>query len=144
MLTIIEVAKKLKVSRQTVYRLVNDDEIKIIKVRGSTRIEETELDAYKALAEVRVEALRTVRWHCDSRLDAGCERVIDAALADTSPSALLAQGEQARKIVGVLKENGMNLGVVQVPPPILDQERLYALKDAVRAYDRAALAPGEE
>ncbi|KKK46957.1 hypothetical protein LCGC14_3160030 [marine sediment metagenome] len=55
MLTIIEVAKKLKVSRQTVYRLVNDDEIKIIKVRGSTRIEETELDAYieriKAIAK---------------------------------------------------------------------------------------------
>ena len=32
-------------------------------------------------------ALKTVRWHCDGRLDAGCERVIDAALADTSPAA---------------------------------------------------------
>ena len=113
-------------------------------------------DAEKA---VLVEALERERDHWRAALTAwkGSETIdidyssalrnesgLTRILANTSPSALLAQGEQARKIVGVLKENGMNLGVVQVPPPILDQERLYALKDAVRAYDRAALAPGEE
>ena len=43
--------------------------------------------------------------------------------------------EEAQKIVDILKAHGMNLRVVQVPPPIVDHERLYALKDAVNAYD---------
>ena len=60
-------------------------------------------------------------------------------LISSAAAALLAQGEQARKIVTILKANGMNLGVVQVPPVIQDTDRLYALKDAVAAFDRAAL-----
>ncbi|KKN01647.1 hypothetical protein LCGC14_1125800 [marine sediment metagenome] len=43
--------------------------------------------------------------------------------------------EEAKKIVDILKAHGMNLRVVQVPPPIVDHKRLYALKDAVNAYD---------
>ena len=49
------------------------------------------------------------------------------------PAALEAL-EEAQKIVDILKPT-MNLGVVQVPPPIQDHDRLYALKDAVNAYD---------
>ncbi len=47
---------------------------------------------------------------------------------------LVAALEEAQKIVDILKPT-MNLGVVQVPPPIIDHERLYALKDAINAYD---------
>ena len=42
--------------------------------------------------------------------------------------------EEAQKIVDILKPT-MNLGMVQVPPPIQDHRRLYALKDAINAYD---------
>lgn len=43
--------------------------------------------------------------------------------------------EEAHKVVSILKACGMNLKVVQVPPPIIDHKRLYALKDAINAYD---------
>ena len=56
------------------------------------------------------------------------------AHARTDLPAVVEALEEARKIVSILKPT-MNLGVVQVPPPIVDQERLYALKDAVRAFD---------
>lgn len=49
-------------------------------------------------------------------------------------TTLIAIAEKAGKVVEILKAHGMNLGVVQVPPPITDTERLYELKDAVRAY----------
>ena len=43
--------------------------------------------------------------------------------------------EKAEDVISLLR-GSMNIGVVQVPPPIADTELLYALKDAVAAYDR--------
>ena len=45
------------------------------------------------------------------------------------------QLEEAQKIVDILRPT-MNLGVVQAPTPIEDIDRLFALKDAVAAFDR--------
>lgn len=41
--TIAEVAEYLKVSEQTVYRLMRNGKITTIKIMGSTRIKESEL-----------------------------------------------------------------------------------------------------
>jgi len=139
--------------------------------RLQARVEELETEReehqqyaqnYKALAERRGEALAeavlatAARWLVqalwlgtsseDVTEKDRAEREARKVLASTSPAAaaLLAQGEEARKIVAILKANGMNLGVVQVPPVIQDPDRLFALKDAVAAFDGAALAPEEE
>ena len=56
------------------------------------------------------------------------------AQARTLVPQLVEALEEAQKIVDILKPT-MNLGVVQVPPPIQDHDRLYALKDAINAYD---------
>ena len=49
-------------------------------------------------------------------------------------AAALEALEEAEKVINILRPS-MNLGVVQVPPPIQDADRLYALKDAIKAYD---------
>ena len=83
------------------------------------------------------------------------QRCVDEAVADLNdPHAAIgrlnlevarleAANAAAVKIVSILKANGMNLGVVQVPPVIQDTGRLYALKDAVAAFD-AVLSDGGE
>ncbi len=46
MLTIEDVAKRLNVSVATVRRLIDDGELKAIKVRGQWRIREEDYEAY--------------------------------------------------------------------------------------------------
>ena len=46
LLTLEEVAEILRVSVQTVRRLINDGELKAIKVRGQLRVKQTDLDDY--------------------------------------------------------------------------------------------------
>lgn len=46
MLTIDETAQRLNVSRQTIYRMLTDGELKGVKVRGATRIIEESIVDY--------------------------------------------------------------------------------------------------
>lgn len=48
LLTILETAERLKVSRRTVYRLIAERRLSIVKVRGSSFITERELERYIA------------------------------------------------------------------------------------------------
>lgn len=45
-LTIPQVAARLKVSRNTVYRLISDGDLPVVEVRGKSRISESELQKY--------------------------------------------------------------------------------------------------
>lgn len=48
MMTIRDVAEKLRVSTKTVYRLINEGALVPIKIRRNTRIDEAVLNAYLA------------------------------------------------------------------------------------------------
>jgi len=48
MMTIRDVAEKLRVSTKTVYRLINEGSLVPIKIRRNTRIDEAVLNAYLA------------------------------------------------------------------------------------------------
>ena len=54
LLAVKEAADYLAVSRRTVYRLVKDEKLTILKVRGGSRIKRAELDRYLRDAERRV------------------------------------------------------------------------------------------
>lgn len=45
-LTIPQVADRLKVSRNTVYRLISDGDLPVVEVRGKSRIAEADLQQY--------------------------------------------------------------------------------------------------
>jgi excisionase family DNA binding protein len=45
-LTIPQVAGRLKVSRNTVYRLISDGDLPVVEVRGKSRIAEADLQQY--------------------------------------------------------------------------------------------------
>lgn len=45
-LTIPQVAQRLKVSRNTVYRLISDGDLPVVEVRGVSRVMEDDLKAY--------------------------------------------------------------------------------------------------
>ncbi len=62
-----------------------------------------------------------------------CSKCAEMANLRAERAAALEALGAAQKIVDILKPT-MNLGVVQVPPPIQDHDRLYALKDAINAY----------
>jgi len=51
LLTIAETAERLRVSRRTVYRLVEEKKLRVTKVRGSSFVAELELDRYVRAAE---------------------------------------------------------------------------------------------
>lgn len=46
LLTVPEVAARLKVSRFSVYRLIHDGDLPMVSVRATTRVKEADLDAY--------------------------------------------------------------------------------------------------
>jgi len=46
MMTIKDVADRLRISTKTVYRLINEGKLVPIKIRRNTRIEETVLEEY--------------------------------------------------------------------------------------------------
>lgn len=46
LLTVAEVAEKLRVSTMTVYRLIQRDELPALRIGRSYRIEQRDLDAY--------------------------------------------------------------------------------------------------
>ena len=48
MMTIKDVAERLRISTKTVYRLINEGKLVPIKIRRNTRIDETVLNAYLA------------------------------------------------------------------------------------------------
>jgi hypothetical protein len=56
------------------------------------------------------------------------------AVARSGLTATLEASEEAKKIADILRPT-MNLGVVQAPTPIEDTDRLFALKDAIGAFD---------
>ena len=87
-----------------------------------------------------IKEIRDGAWVVDMSAQEAARQFLEEYDTSSAAAALLAQGEAARKIVAILKANGMNLGAVQVPPVIQDTDRLYALKDAVAAFDRAALS----
>lgn len=45
-LTIPQVADRLKVSRNTVYRLISDGDLPVVEVRGKSRVAESDLQQY--------------------------------------------------------------------------------------------------
>lgn len=45
-LTIPQAAERLKVSRNTVYRMIADGDLPVVEVRGKSRVAETDLQAY--------------------------------------------------------------------------------------------------
>lgn len=45
-LTIPQVAERLKVSRNTVYRLIADGELPVVEVRGKSRVADADLQKY--------------------------------------------------------------------------------------------------
>lgn len=45
-LTIPQVADRLKVSRNTVYRLISDGALPVVEVRGKSRVAESDLQKY--------------------------------------------------------------------------------------------------
>lgn len=49
-LTVAEVADELRVSKMTVYRLVNDRELPSVRIGRSVRVRRADLDAYLATA----------------------------------------------------------------------------------------------
>jgi excisionase family DNA binding protein len=51
LLTIDQTAERLTVSRWTVYRLVKARKLKIVKVRGGTRVRVSEIERYLRAAE---------------------------------------------------------------------------------------------
>lgn len=51
LLTIAEAAARLRVSVRTVYRLIADRKLRVVKVRGSSFVRETEIGRYLENAE---------------------------------------------------------------------------------------------
>lgn len=51
LLTIAEVAERLRVSKRTVYRLIADRRLRITKVRGSSFVADREIDRYLQAVE---------------------------------------------------------------------------------------------
>lgn len=52
-LTVAEVAARLRVSKMTVYRLVNDQELTSVRVRRSVRVPVSAFEAYVQRAEAQ-------------------------------------------------------------------------------------------
>lgn len=47
LITVTELASRWGVSRQTVYRIVNDGELKIVRIRGQFRIRMKDVEEYE-------------------------------------------------------------------------------------------------
>jgi excisionase family DNA binding protein len=48
-LTVREIAERLKVCDETVYRMIREKELKAVKIRGNIRVKEEELEALLAV-----------------------------------------------------------------------------------------------
>ncbi|KKL52717.1 hypothetical protein LCGC14_2282640 [marine sediment metagenome] len=108
----------IRIGREDLQAKVADLEAEVARLQARVKNQEPWMSA---LGRMLVE-YRIVRFP-DDVLAWRDERDRYKALAQT-----------AEQVVKILR-GSLNLGVVQVPPPIQDADRLYALKDAIKAYD---------